>query len=154
MSEQASPTIEKYFESIEKTVDQEYKIAGAARLLGHDPEKRVDSPLARNMVERVEGLISAVAPQLIGSGVTERMFELEKQYGVLDWRVSLVIAHEVGEQKLTLFLSRLNRSLKFLLNSSSVTFLVSLTSFIGFNVELLVNFSFLLNHGFVGFDIF
>ena len=99
MSEQASPTIEKYFESIEKTVDQEYKIAGAARLLGHDPEKRVDSPLARNMVERVEGLISAVAPQLIGSGVTERMFELEKQYGVLDWRVSLVIAHEVGEQK-------------------------------------------------------
>lgn len=99
MSQEASQVIEDYFTDIEKTVLKEYDIAGAARKLGHDPEKRVDSPLAKNMVERVEGLISAVAPQLIGSGVTDRMFELEKKYGVLDWRVSLVIAHEVAEQK-------------------------------------------------------
>ncbi len=93
----------KYFLAIENQVLKEYEIANAARAKGFDPEDKVDSPLAKNMVERVEGLISAVAPQLIGSGVTDRMFELEKKYGVLDWRVSLVIAEEVAQEKFCKF---------------------------------------------------
>ena len=101
--EQESPEMSEYFASVEKRVVKEYEVAGAARKKGYDPEDRVDSPLAKNMVERVEGLISAAAQQLIGSGVTDRMFELEKKYGVLDWRVALVIAEEVAKEKFCKF---------------------------------------------------
>jgi len=94
-----SEDMKDYFDSIYKKVQEEYDIANNARKKGFDPEDRVDSPLAANMIERVEGLISAVAPQLIGSGVSERMFELEKKYGTLDWRVSLVIAEEIALEK-------------------------------------------------------
>ena len=100
---EASKEMEAYMKAIEKKVEKEYEIANNARSKGYDPETKVDSPLAKNMVERVEGLISAVAPQLIGSGVTERMFELEKKYGVLDWRVALVISEEVAKEKFCTF---------------------------------------------------
>ncbi len=98
-----SKEMKKYFEQIRTIVLKEYKIANEARKKGFDPEEKVDSPLAENMIERVEGLISTVAPQLIGSGATDRMFELEKEYGVLDWRVSLVIAEEIAKEKFCKF---------------------------------------------------
>jgi len=98
-----SEVMKKYFDDIYDSVKKEYVIAGNARKKGFDPEDKVDSPLAANMIERVEGLISAVAPQLIGSGASERMFELEKEFGVLDWRVSLVIAEEIAKQKFCKF---------------------------------------------------
>ena len=95
--------MKKYFESIKKQVLKEYEIANEARKKGFDPEEKVDSPLAENMIERVEGIISVVAPQLVGSGADKRMFELEKEYGVLDWRVALVIAEEVAKEKFCKF---------------------------------------------------
>ncbi|MBW2998828.1 hypothetical protein KY321_04785, partial [Candidatus Woesearchaeota archaeon] len=98
-----SEIMKKYFDNIYDSVKFEYDIANRARKKGFDPEDRVDSPLAANMIERVEGLISAVAPQLIGSGASERMFELEDEFGVLDWRVSLVIAEEIAKQKFCKF---------------------------------------------------
>lgn len=101
--EQASAAMESYFLKLQQDLDHACTIAHQARAMGFDPEKKIDIKLAKNMAERVEGLISVVAPQLIGSGVTHRIIELEKEYTPLDWRVALRIAVEVAEQKFCTF---------------------------------------------------
>jgi len=103
----ATQNMKKYFEKIEKEVDGCYVISNKARSLLLDPSDKVEIKLARNMVERVEGLIGVVAPQLVGSGVTERIHELEKQYSPMDWRVALKIALDVAQQKFCKFESKL-----------------------------------------------
>jgi len=97
--------IKKYFEKIDNEILHTYGAANKARALGYDPETKVDIPIARNMAERVEGLISAVAPQLVGKGVIERIQELEKKYGSLSWEVALIIAAEVAKEKFCKFSS-------------------------------------------------
>jgi len=104
---EASAEIEKYFKEIEEKLNQAYKIADAARKKGLDPEEHTDIPLARDMAERVQGIISAVAPQLVGLGIIKRINELEKKYGALDWRVALVIADEVASEKFCKFKNKL-----------------------------------------------
>ncbi len=101
--EAESEKMKRYFASIEKEVKNSYDIANAARKKGFDPNQEVDIKLAKNMAERVEGLISVVAPQLVGSGVTDRIIELEKEYEALDWRVALKIALEVAQEKFCSF---------------------------------------------------
>ncbi len=103
---QFSKDIGEYFKKIEEGVKRAYSIASEARKKGLDPEDKVDIPLANNMAERVEGLISTVAPQLINSGITKRIQQLEKKYGLLDWRVALVIAEEVAKEKFCKFNSK------------------------------------------------
>ncbi len=102
MAEQTKE-MEAYFKAIEHNTLRAYKLASAARKKGLDPEDSVDIKLAKNMAERVEGLISSIAPQLIGKGLPERILELEKEYSALDWRVALVIAKEVAEEKFCKF---------------------------------------------------
>jgi DNA polymerase II large subunit len=94
----ASPNIKKYFNDIEISVNKAYTIAKEARSKGLDPEKTTAIPVAKNMAERVVGLISVVAPQIVDSTVTKRIIELEKKYGQLDWRVGFVIAEEVAKE--------------------------------------------------------
>jgi len=93
----------KYFEGIQKEVDAAHKLASKARAKGYDPDTTVEIKLAANMAERVVGLISVIAPQIANSGVVERIIELEKQYGSLDWRVGLSIAGEIAQQKFCKF---------------------------------------------------
>ncbi|MDP3697975.1 MAG: DNA polymerase II large subunit [Nanoarchaeota archaeon] len=95
----ASPHIQEYFDKIGKDIQEAYDVAKAARKKGLDPELDVSIPLAKNMAERVVGLISVVAPQITDSKVTERIAELEKEYGLLDWRVGFRIAEEVAQEK-------------------------------------------------------
>ncbi len=95
--------IEQYFKNLEKELKKCYQTAEEARKKGYDPVEYVEIPLAANMAERVEGLISALAPQIKGSGVVQRIHELEKQYGALDWRVALTVALEVAQQKFCRF---------------------------------------------------
>ena len=95
----ASPHIQQYFDGIGQGIQEAYEIAKAARKKGLDPETEVAIPLAKNMAERVVGLISVVAPQITNSKVTERITELEKEYGLLDWRVGFRIAEEVAQEK-------------------------------------------------------
>jgi len=99
----ASPAMMKYFESIQKGVNEAHELATKARTKGYDPDNTVEIKLAANMAERVVGLISVVAPQIANSGVVERIIELEKQYGSLDWRVGLSIAGEIAQQKFCKF---------------------------------------------------
>ncbi len=102
----ASEKMKEYFDYLTKNLDKAYSVATEARKKGYDPEDSVNIPIAKNMAQRVEGLISAVAPQLVGSGVTDRIVELEKQYSPLDWRVALIIAKEVAHEKFCKFSSR------------------------------------------------
>ena len=95
----ASPLIQKYFEGLNKEVLACYAITEKARAKGFDPEETVPIPLAQNMAERVVGLISVVAPQITQTNVTQRILELEKQYGLLDWRVGFTVAEEIARQQ-------------------------------------------------------
>ncbi|MBR9690997.1 DNA polymerase II large subunit [Candidatus Woesearchaeota archaeon] len=100
---EATEEINQYFTQIEEEISKCYEVAGKARKKGFDPEEKVDIPLARGISQRVEGLISAVAPQILKSGLAERIEKLEKEFGSLDWRVALKIAEEVAKQKFCSF---------------------------------------------------
>jgi DNA polymerase II large subunit len=95
--------IDSYFKKIEEVVAGTYKIAQKARKKGYDPEDYVSVHHAKNMAERVEGLIGALLPQIINSGLAKRIQELENKYGKLDWRVALSISLEVAEEKFCKF---------------------------------------------------
>ena len=95
--------IQEYNKFIESEIHRAYAVADVARKKGFDPEPRVDIPLVKDMAQRVEGVISVVAPQIIGSGVAERIKELEQKYGSLDWRISLIIALEIAQEKFCKF---------------------------------------------------
>ena len=87
--------MQKYFDAIDKEVKNAHHVSSVARKKGYDPEEEVNIPLAKGISERVEGLISAVSPKILNSGVAQRILELEKKYGSLDWRVALKISEEV-----------------------------------------------------------
>ncbi len=106
MAVAASEEIQKYFENTASEVMRCYDLARRAREKGLDPETSVPIPLAKNMAERVVGLISVIAPQLAESPVTERIIALEKKYGLLDWRVGFLIAEEVAKQQVCQFESK------------------------------------------------
>ncbi len=95
--------MEKYFSDIDKGVKQLYDLAGKARDQGLDPEPTVPIPLAKNMAERVEGLISVTQPQIKGSGISKRIEQLEEQYGKLHWKVAFTISLETAKQKFCTF---------------------------------------------------
>ena len=75
----ASEQILNYFDFLDKEINKSYSIAQEARKKKLDPVDEVEILLAANMAERVEGLISTAAPQIKGSGVVERLQELEKE---------------------------------------------------------------------------
>ncbi len=95
--------MEEYFEEINKNVKNLYAIAEKARKKEFDPADHVEIPLAMNMAERVEGLVSVIAPQIKNSGVVKKIQELEEKYGVQNWRVALQIALEVAQEKFCKF---------------------------------------------------
>lgn len=91
--------IDEYFAGLTKDVREAFEIAKQARKQGYDPALNPEIQIAANMAERVVGLVSVLAPQIVDTGIAGRIQELEAEYGILDWRVALVIAHEVAEQK-------------------------------------------------------
>jgi DNA polymerase II large subunit len=94
----SSPEIKEYFRNIERGVKSCYSVAEKAREKGLDPENVVSIPVAKNMAERVVGLVSVLAPQISGTKIPERIIELEKEHGQLDWRVGFCIAEEVAKE--------------------------------------------------------
>ena len=102
-----APDIKAYFEDIENKISLAYGMANKARRLGLDSEDEVGIPLAKNMAERVEGIIGALTPEIIGSGLSKRIQELEKQYGKLDFKVALLVAMEVVNEKFCKFESKI-----------------------------------------------
>ncbi|MDI6737464.1 MAG: DNA polymerase II large subunit [Nanoarchaeota archaeon] len=103
MTMEASPKIQAYFKRMDDEVNRAYSIANETKKKGFDPDGRVMIPLAKNMAERVEGLIATVAPEIVGKGVVARIAELEAQYGLQDWRIAFKIAEEVACEKFCKF---------------------------------------------------
>lgn len=101
-----SSLIENYFATIDSYLENAYKIAKEARSKGYDPKLDVEMPLAKEISQRVEGLISVFTPQILKSGVAERIQELESEFEKLDWRVGLQIAYEVAQEKFCKFESK------------------------------------------------
>ncbi|MFA5176330.1 MAG: DNA polymerase II large subunit [Candidatus Nanoarchaeia archaeon] len=99
--------IKKYFENINLGIQEAYKKANLARAKGYDPDLEVSIPLTKDMSERVIGLVSVVAPQIINSGIIERIKELEKEYGLQDWRVAFRAAEEVAQEKFCKFKNKI-----------------------------------------------
>lgn len=91
--------LNEYFEELRNKTLFLYEIANEARKKGYDPENKVEIPLAKDIAERVEGLISVKVPEIVGKGIPKRIKELEKEFGQLDWRVAMTIAKEVAEGK-------------------------------------------------------
>ncbi|MFH1917157.1 MAG: DNA polymerase II large subunit [Nanoarchaeota archaeon] len=100
---EASKRMQAYFDALESECKRAYEIAKKARKKGYDPKATVEIRLAKNMAERVISLISVVAPQIIGTGAEERIIELEEEYGAQDWRIALVIAEEIAQEKFCKF---------------------------------------------------
>lgn len=98
---------EKYFKDFETEVRKIYSIAEEARKKGYDPVDKVEIPLAMSMAEKVVGLIATIYPQMNESGISERILELEKEFGKLDIAVVFKIAEEVARQKFCKFDSML-----------------------------------------------
>jgi len=95
--------MKKYFQTLNEDSKKIYQVAVQARKKGIDPTDKVEITLAKNMAERVIGMISVVSPEIKNSKAAERIIELEKKYGILDWRVALIIAKEVAEEKFCKF---------------------------------------------------
>ncbi|VVB82237.1 DNA polymerase II large subunit [uncultured archaeon] len=98
---------QKYFVDLEKEVRKIYNTANEARAKNLDPVNKVEIPLARSLAEKVVGLISTIYPQMEGTGIANRILELEKEYGKLTMSVSFKIAEEVAKQKYCKFASLL-----------------------------------------------
>ncbi|VVB82759.1 DNA polymerase II large subunit [uncultured archaeon] len=98
---------QQYFIDLEKNVKKIYSVANEARAKNLDPVNKVEIPLARSLAEKVVGLISTIYPQMEGSGIANRILELEKDYGKLNMAVSFKIAEEVARQKYCKFSSLL-----------------------------------------------
>ena len=98
---------QQYFIDLEKNVKKIYSIANEARAKNLDPVNKVEIPLARSLAEKVVGLISTIYPQMEGTGIANRILELEKEYGKLTTAVSFKIAEEVSKQKFCKFSSLL-----------------------------------------------
>ena len=94
---------ETYAAGLAKEIDYAYKVAGIARSKGYDPEETVNIPLAKNMAERIEGLVSVAVPQIMNGGIPRRIKELEAVYGKLDWRVALTLSLETTKEKFCKF---------------------------------------------------
>ncbi|WP_414469842.1 DNA polymerase II large subunit [Methanobacterium sp. ACI-7] len=75
-----------YFETLEQETEKAYVVARKARLKGYDIELEPEIPLAKDLAERVEGL---VGPQ----GVANRIKELEDKYSREE--VAFQIAREI-----------------------------------------------------------
>lgn len=98
---------EKYFNDLSEGVKREYIVANGARARGLDPVNKVEIPLAMTMAEKSVGLITTIYPDIPIKEISDRMLELETEYGQLDTTVSFVIAREIAEEKYCKFESQL-----------------------------------------------
>jgi len=82
----------EYFERLEKETQELYAIANEARSKGKDVEVETEIPLAKDLAERVEGLIGP-------KGVANRMKEIEaEKEGISREEIAFQITREISSQ--------------------------------------------------------
>ena len=82
-----------YFERLESETHKLYEIANEARSKGLDVELETEIPLAKDLAERVEGLVGP-------AGVAKRIKELEQEFDSRE-AVAFEIAAEIACQETT-----------------------------------------------------
>jgi DNA polymerase II large subunit len=102
---EANKEVMDYFDKLDKEMLSCYDIANDARSKGYDPEEKVEIVLAKNLAERVVGLISTVAPEINDRSkeIVKRIESLEEEFGNQDWRVALKISEEIAKEKFCKF---------------------------------------------------
>ncbi len=80
-----------YFESLEKELENIYKIAEEARKRGQDPYMKVEIAPARDMAARVEGLVGPI-------NIASKIRELDRMNYSRE-KIALKIAEEITERK-------------------------------------------------------
>ena len=108
----ASSKIHQYFNNLKSDTVKLHNLANEAKKTGIDPQLRSDIPLAASVAERVEAIMGSISPNLINSGVTTRISELEQKYGFGDWRVALVLANEIANEKFCKFDEKIDEVIK------------------------------------------
>ncbi len=98
---------ETYFENFDRKIKEAYAAAKVAKATGLDPVTKVEIPLAKTMAQKCVELIATIYPQMSGCGIDERILELEKTYGQLDYGVAFRIAEEIAKEKFCKFSSQL-----------------------------------------------
>jgi len=83
--------MEDYFESLEKGLEDIYKIAEEARKKGQDPYMKVEIAPARDMAARVEGLVGPI-------NIASKIRELDRMNYSRE-KIALKIAEEITERK-------------------------------------------------------
>ncbi|HDR53840.1 MAG TPA: DNA polymerase II large subunit [archaeon] len=92
-----------YGQMLEKRVVEAYEIAKRARAKGLDPTRQVEIFMAKGTAGRVEGLVGMLVPGLIGSGLKERIDELEREWGKGEEEIGFMLADEVARGKFCKF---------------------------------------------------
>ena len=87
--------IDSYHNQITKEVKKQYEIISKI--------KPVNIPLASDVADKIEGLLSVLNPNLIGSGLADFIREAEKKYGPNDWRVAIDSAIATADSKFVKF---------------------------------------------------
>ena len=73
--------IKEYSDVISKEVKKQYELIGKI--------KKIDIPVASDVGDRIEGLLSVLKPELAGSGLSDFIRQSEKKYSPNDWRVAI-----------------------------------------------------------------
>ena len=86
---------DSYHNQITAEVKKQYELIGKL--------KPINIPLASDVADRIEGLLSVLNPKLIKSGLADFIREAEKKYGPNDWRVAIDSAIATAESKFVKF---------------------------------------------------
>ena len=86
---------DSYHKNISEEVKRQYELIRKI--------KEVNIPLASDVADRIEGLLSVLNHSLINSGLASFIREAEKQYGPNDWRVAIDSAIATADSKFIKF---------------------------------------------------
>ena len=86
---------DSYHKNISEEVKRQYELVGKL--------KPINIPLASDVADRIEGLLSVLNHNLINSGLAVFIRESEKKYGPNDWRVAIDSAIATAESKFIKF---------------------------------------------------
>ena len=94
-----SPSMEAYFNEIERKVEEAYEIARRARSLGRDPELEPEIPLTDDMASRVEEIVGPPGVARVIRELEERMPREELALKVAEMIVDGSLGEELDEEK-------------------------------------------------------
>jgi len=91
--------IEIYRQTISAEVEKQAAIANMARAKGYDLEKTIGIKISADKAGRVESLFATEFVEAEGSGIAERIRELETQIGANNLQIAFILAEEVAADR-------------------------------------------------------